>query len=143
MKLILKRSILWWLPLPIIGTLNGVLRGFLLNLIFQDFVARQFSSLLMIIWIFIYTAFIYKKLNVQKSVHAWFAGITWLLLTVAFEFILGYFILGSSLESMLADYNLFAGRFWLLVLISILLGPILYFKFGDHGPVATFHKKAT
>lgn len=140
MKTILKKTILWWLPLPVIGTLNGMLRGFLLNQIFPDLVARQFSSLLMIVWISLYIGVIYEKLNIEKSAHAWIAGVTWLFLTVAFEFTLG-FILGSSLASMLSDYNLLAGRFWLLVLIAVLDGPILYFKFGEHGPVTGTGKK--
>jgi hypothetical protein len=141
MKAIFKKSILWWLPLPAIGMLNGMFRGFLLNRIFPDFVAHQFSSLLMIVWILLYIEAVYGKLNYQKSSDAWLTGLTWVVLTVAFEFILGYFILGSSVQSMLAEYNLLEGRFWVLVLVSILVSPILYFKLGDHDPVNNSREK--
>jgi hypothetical protein len=142
MKTILKDSIFWWLPLPVIGTLNGMLRGFLLNQIFPDFAARQFSSLFMIVWILLYIEVIYEKLNIRKSAHAWITGFTWLFLTVAFEFALGL-ILGSSVPSMLADYNLLAGRLWVVALMAILVGPILYFKFGEHERVTSSGEKGT
>ena len=117
-----------------------MLRGFVLNQIFSDLVARQFSALLMIVWMSLYIEAIYEKLNILKSVEAWATGVTWLFLTIAFEFTLG-FILGLSLKSMLAEYNLLAGRFWVLVLIAILVGPVLYFKFGEHDPTASSDKK--
>lgn len=143
MKTILKKSFLWWLPLPVIGMLNGMFRGVLLNKIFPDYVAHQFSSLLMVVWILLYIEAVYGKLNYQKSAHAWVTGLTWVLLTVAFEFVLGYFIFGSSVQSMLAEYNLLEGRFWVLVLVSILFSPILYFKLGDHDPVNASRQKTT
>ena len=74
MKTILKKSFLWWLPLPVIGMLNGMFRGVLLNKIFPDYVAHQFSSLLMVVWILLYIEAVYGKLNYQQSSHAWGHG---------------------------------------------------------------------
>lgn len=50
-------------------------------------------------------------------------GVTWLAATVVFEFGFGHYVMGHSWDRLLADYNLFAGRLWLLVLLTILLMP--------------------
>jgi hypothetical protein len=46
----------------------------------------------------------------------------WLLLTVTLEFALGRASKKSWAE-LLADYNVFAGRLWILVLLSLALAP--------------------
>jgi hypothetical protein len=51
----------------------------------------------------------------------------WLVLTVAFEFGFGR-ARGCSWELLLHDYNLFAGRLWLLVLLMVLCAPYLALK---------------
>ena len=54
-------------------------------------------------------------------------GLLWLVLTVAFEF--GFFhyhyVVGKPWDVLLADYNILRGRLWVLVLATVLLGPIL------------------
>jgi hypothetical protein len=121
------RKVLFWIPLTFIGFLNGFFRGWVLTYFLSDFHARQISSLLMVIWVFLYTKFIFGKLEVRKVFDAWLTGIVWLLLTMTFEFGLGYFVLGLTMEVMVSDYNLLEGRFWSLVLMAILVIPALYF----------------
>ncbi len=50
-------------------------------------------------------------------------GILWLLLTIAFEFGFGHYVMGNPWSRLLHDYNLLAGRLWVLVLVTILVGP--------------------
>ncbi len=52
-------------------------------------------------------------------------GLVWLVTTVVFEFVFGHWVAGHSWERLLADYDLAAGRLWLLVLAATLLGPRL------------------
>jgi len=52
-------------------------------------------------------------------------GGLWLVLTVAFEFLAGHFLFGSTWEHLLADYNLAAGRIWLLVLVVTAFSPLI------------------
>ncbi len=46
-------------------------------------------------------------------------------MTVIFEFGFGHYIMGHSWSKLLHDYNLLAGRLWLVVLLAILTGPYL------------------
>ena len=58
---------------------------------------------------------------------AWLIGITWVLLTVAFEFLGGHFLFGRPWKLLLADYNILAGRIWVMVLVVSLVTPVVAF----------------
>ena len=58
-------------------------------------------------------------------------GLLWLVLTVAFEFLAGHYLFGSSWDKLLADYNVFRGRVWAAVLVVILLGPLFMGRLRD------------
>ena len=51
-------------------------------------------------------------------------GVFWTALTIAFEFGFGHYVMGHPWERLLADYNILAGRIWVLVLATMLLGPL-------------------
>jgi hypothetical protein len=55
----------------------------------------------------------------------WLIGVMWTAMTICFEFGFFHFVAGVPWEKLLADYNLFAGRLWLLVLLTTLCGPSL------------------
>lgn len=52
----------------------------------------------------------------------WLIGLMWTMMTVCFEFGFFHFAAGVPWEKLLADYNIFAGRVWLLVLLTTLFG---------------------
>ena len=47
----------------------------------------------------------------------------WLVMTILFEFVFGHYVMGHPWETLLADYNIFKGRVWVLVLITTFLAP--------------------
>lgn len=53
----------------------------------------------------------------------WLIGAGWTAMTVAFEFLFFHFVAGVPWETLLANYNLRAGRLWVLVLLTTLCGP--------------------
>jgi hypothetical protein len=55
-------------------------------------------------------------------------GLTWLALTVAFEFLFGHYVAGHSWRALLNDYDLLAGRLWVLVLAWLALAPYLFYR---------------
>lgn len=52
-------------------------------------------------------------------------GVLWLALTVAFEFVFFHFVMDVPWDTLLADYKIWEGRLWTLVLLTVLLGPPL------------------
>ena len=59
--------------------------------------------------------------------EAWAIGFGWVTLTLAFEFLGGHFLFGKSWTELAVDYNVLAGRIWVLVLIVTLLAPVVTF----------------
>jgi energy-converting hydrogenase Eha subunit A len=52
-------------------------------------------------------------------------GVLWAALTVAFEFLFGYYAFGYSISYIAGDFNLFAGHLMLLGVLVMLFAPIL------------------
>jgi small-conductance mechanosensitive channel len=76
------------------------------------------AAMLAIMWVFV--------ARIRESVRPkdlWLIGIMWTAMTVCFEFGFFHFIAGVPWKKLLADYNIFAGRIWLLVLLTTLCGP--------------------
>lgn len=130
MKSFIVNKILLWFPLTVIAIMNGTFRTFILTRFFNDYVAHQLSSLLLIALIFFYTKVVYNRLSLRTSRDAWMTGMIWFVLTIVFEFSLGYFVSGLSFESMLEAYNLLEGNLWTLVLMSMAIIPWLCFTLG-------------
>ena len=52
-------------------------------------------------------------------------GAGWVVATILFEFSLGHYLRGFSWKQLLHDYNVRAGRLWILVLLVILFSPLI------------------
>ena len=50
-------------------------------------------------------------------------GLSWMMATVLFEFGFGHYVAGHTWSRLFADYNVAAGRVWILVLLTILVTP--------------------
>lgn len=130
MKLIYKQSIVIWFVFMVFAILNGIARNFLYQEKLGDLRAHQISTLTGIIgFLFI----IYMFLKISKSQYVpkdlLKIGFGWVLMTIAFEFLFGHYIAGNTWQKLLADYNIFAGKLWILILLTILLGPWAVDKF--------------
>ena len=62
-------------------------------------------------------------------IDLWLIGLFWLTLTIAFEFLFFHFAAGKPWEVLLADYNIFRGRIWVLVPATELFGPPIIGRF--------------
>ena len=71
------------------------------------------------------------KLNGATQVSLFKLGLFWTTATIAFEFLFGHYVMGHSWDSLWADYNVFQGRLWPLVLMVTLFGPLLARKIRD------------
>ena len=108
-----------------IGIINGTFRVLFLQKFFSPQTSHILSSIsgTILIQAVIYFYVRRKGLPVKELL---LMGVIWLGLTIMFEFGFGHFVMGHSWEKLLADYNLFQGRLWSLVLLSVLLGPLIW-----------------
>jgi len=124
-KSMFARAVVIWCVLLVIASLNGALREVVLIPRTGDVVGRIISTLLLSAFIVILTWLSIGWIGPRTTDQAWFVGVGWVLLTLAFEFLAGHYLFHNSWSNLLADYNLLRGRIWPLVLITTLVAPRL------------------
>jgi len=127
------RYLIAWFPMILIAVANGALREAWLVPRLGEHPAGQVSTLLLIALFALYIAFVTRAWPIATAGQALAIGALWLVLTLAFEFMLGRFVSGLSWREMLAEYNLAAGRLWSLVPIWVAAAPYLFYRLWRTG----------
>ncbi|WP_208103823.1 hypothetical protein [Flagellimonas ochracea] len=122
------KYVLAWLPMVFIAIANGLLREKIITRRLKELNAHQVSTLTLIFFFGIYIWLILRLFKPESSQQAFNIGLFWLALTVVFEFLFGHYVAGHSWSKLLNDYNIIAGRVWILVLIWITLAPYLFYQ---------------
>ncbi|ODT54920.1 MAG: hypothetical protein ABS68_00735 [Niastella sp. SCN 39-18] len=122
------KQFLFWLPMIIIAFANATLRELVFIKYYSEMRAHQLSTITLIFLCVIYTGFIFPYLHIKNSKQALLTGLIWVILTICFEFSLGRFT-HKSWAYLLRDYNLLAGRIWLLFILCLFLLPYMFYMF--------------
>jgi hypothetical protein len=117
-----------WIPMVFIAILNGIFRESVLSRRLSELRAHQLSCLTGVLLLFGYTWLLSLKWPLETRTQSLTVGVIWLLLTVAFEFSFGHYVAHHSWEKLFQDYNILAGRLWVLVLLGVGLLPLIVFK---------------
>jgi len=116
--------LVFWLFLVVLAIINGTIRVVFFLQPFGDLVAHQLSCFTGITLFIVAMYVFFKKTKFSYSSRELLVmGICWTAMTIVFEFGFGHYLMGNSWEKLLADYNIFAGRLWTLVLLAVLAGP--------------------
>ena len=124
----LYKHLLWWFAFPFIAIFNATLRELIYKKSLGDLAAHQISTVTGIVFFGIIFYFIFKKWKIESVKHTIRIGLTWLGLTILFEFGFGHYIMGNSWQKLLHDYNLVEGRAWSLFLLWITIAPFIFYK---------------
>jgi hypothetical protein len=124
------RAAVVWFGIMLLAILNGAARDILFVSRMGDLGARALSCLTLSALIFGVTWVSLRWIGPASSVDAWRIGAVWLVMTLAFEFIAGHYLFGTPWPALLADYDLLAGRLWVVVLAITLAAPALIFTLG-------------
>ena len=124
----MTRYVLAWVPMLVIAIANGALRQTTYAKVMSEARAHQLSTLIGSAVIGLFIWFIVRTWPPSSGREALQIGLVWLLLTVAFEFFMGLVLANRPLSEVLHDYNLFAGRVWLLFLVWLSLAPWVFFR---------------
>ena len=122
------KYVLAWFPMVAIAIANGVVREAWYGKYLSELAAHQISTLIAVILFGVYIWFIVRFWRPASAEAAIGIGLLWLAMTIAFEFVFGHYVAGHSWERLLHDYNLLAGRVWLLVLVWVAVAPYLFFR---------------
>jgi len=120
-----------WLGLPVIAIINGLVRQYGYKNALGELRAHQVSTVTGIILFGLYIWALSLRWKIQSSVQAIAIGLMWLVMTVAFEFLFGHYVMKHPWSKLLHDYNIFEGRIWVLVLLWTLIAPYVFYKLSS------------
>jgi len=123
----MTKYILAWIPMLVIAIANGALRQLIIAKVMSEPRAHQLSTLIGSLVMGIFIWLIVHIWPPASGHQALLIGLIWLGLTIAFEFYMGLVLQHRPLAQVLDQYNLFAGRVWILFLLWITLAPWLFF----------------
>ncbi|MBK7937317.1 MAG: hypothetical protein IPJ82_09600 [Lewinellaceae bacterium] len=123
--------ILFWLPMPVIGVLNGALRELVFKKYLGELPAHQVSTLTLIALIFVYGLLIKRFLPLTNTSEALMCSFVWVALTLFFEFGFGHWFAKKTFGELLLDYNLLIGRLWVFVPVFVAVLPFILRKIGQ------------
>lgn len=107
--------LLGWTGLVAIALLNGTLRVLVTQPILGEETARQVATVTLLLLLTGYVWWLHRRYPIGTGAQAWGVGVTWVAMTLTFEFGFGGLVEGLSWSTMLADYDITSGRIWLLV----------------------------
>jgi hypothetical protein len=119
----LMRALAVWFGLLLLAFANGALREIALVPSVGDTIGHAISSVTLSAAIVLLAWFTIAWMHPTSTADAWSIGILWLALTLAFEFLAGHYLFGTPWNNLLADYDVLAGRIWVLVLVTATVAP--------------------
>jgi hypothetical protein len=122
-----------WFAMLLVSVLNGALRDFTYGKHLPESLAHQLSTLSGILLLGAVIWFHVRRRPPASTREAWGIGLFWMSLTVAFEFLFFHYVGGHSWETLLANYDLGAGRLWPLILLWVAVAPRLFLHLRRSG----------
>lgn len=126
-----------WFPGVLIAIGNGTIRQFWYRQFLGELQAHQLSVASFVLLFGVYVWFVTRWLHLSSVREAVHVGVFWLIVTVAFEFLFGHFVMGHPWERLFHDYNIGEGRLWVVVLLWETLAPVLFYVFQHRKTVPT------
>ena len=117
-----------WLLLLLTAVLNGAFRTAVLSPRLGEPTGHVVSTALLSSLIVGLAVSAIPYVAPPSAAAAWRIGALWTAMTIAFEFLGGHYLFGAPWSKLLADYNIAAGRIWILVLAATLCAPPAAFR---------------
>jgi hypothetical protein len=122
------RAFAVWLLIIFAESIHGTLRQMFLAPVLGDFPARRVAFFTGMLLIFLIAYFFVRWIDAPNKKALFIVGLMWAILTLAFEFGLGYFVLNYSTERMLEDYDLSRGGLMAFGILFLVFAPYLAAK---------------
>jgi hypothetical protein len=111
-----------------IAIANGAARDLGYGREMGELAAHQISTLTALVLFSLYIWLILRRFPPRSTAHAASIGALWLGLTLSFEFLFGHYVAGLPWGRLVSDYNILAGRLWMLIPIWLALAPLVYLR---------------
>ena len=121
----IQRALAIWLGILILANINGAVREVWLIPALGPTVGRALSTILLAGLVFLVSWLSIAWIAPPAAGDALLVGVLWLILTLAFEFLVGHYLFHKPWAELTEDYHVLRGRIWPLVLVLVLFGPLL------------------
>ena len=116
-----------WLMMLVVSVANGAVRDLTYGKYLEELRAHQLSTLSGMVLLGLVMGAFLRAHRPASATHAIGIGLTWLALTLAFEFLFFHYVGGHSWRQLLRNYDLSQGRIWILIPAWITVAPWLFF----------------
>jgi hypothetical protein len=130
------KYVIAWAPMVVIAVANGAVRESWYGKRVTELYAHQISTVSALGLLGAYTWGVIRLWPPESPKEALAVGLIWLVLTVAFEFLFGRYGARHSWRRLLHNYNVLAGRIWILVLVWVAIAPMCFSVYGGSDPHA-------
>lgn len=117
-----------WLLIMFAESIHGTMRQIFLAPLLGDFPARRIAFFTGMILIFLITLIFIRWIRAETMKSLFIVGLMWAILTLLFEFDLGFFVLGYSQERIFEDYDVSRGGLMEFGLLFMVFAPFLAAK---------------
>lgn len=124
-----------WLGLLLLAMLNGTLRARVLQPRLGEETARRLATAVLLAALSGYVRWLHRRHPIPTARQAWMVGLAWVVMTLGFEFGFGRLVARVSWSKLLADYNVLAGRIWVLVPAWTAVAPEVMRRWHSHWSV--------
>jgi hypothetical protein len=131
--------LLGWFGMLVLALLNGTFRALFTQPLLGETAARVLATVLLLAALTAYVWWLHLRRPIPSARQAWAIGSAWVAMTLTFEFGWGRLGEGLSWSTMFADYDVTAGRIWVLVPLwtAVLPAVVRQFQATHRGAVAT------
>lgn len=112
--------------MAVIAIANGAFREIALIPRVGEYRGQVLSTALLVAAILVVTFLYFRATSIEyHQIELVVVGVLWTVLTVGFEFLVGY-VEGTPASVTLGQYNVLAGRVWIAVPLTLLVAPLLF-----------------
>lgn len=119
---------MFWPVLMFLAIGNGFLREATYGQFLSELHSHQLSTFVAMALFGVSVILLSKYFVPHSAAQAVVIGFIWLALTVYFELFFGRYVVGHSWARLLQDYNVMAGRVWVLLLVWVTCLPYIAYK---------------
>lgn len=115
-----------WVLMAVVAVMNGGFRETVIIPRIGDYPGHVVSTALLVVAILVISFLYFSRTSIEYArAELVLVGILWTVLTVGFEFLVGY-LEGTPVSVTLGQYDVLAGQVWIAVPLTLLLSPLLF-----------------
>lgn len=137
----MKRWMLAWVGAPLLAIVNGGVREMLYKDPLGEDAAGAVSTATLLALLGLYIWLLEQRWPLRGQRDALTIGAAWAALAVGFEFGFGHWVEGDSWSTLLANYDVTAGKTWVAVPLAIIALPELARRLATRGLVGPRHAR--